>query len=257
MLCNDEVTLTIPSQSLLKRGTMNLKSLVILLGLSLELSGSVYAQSLLEPRLTLKPSADHVPHVALTFDACTGHVDERILQGLIDNKIKSTIFVTARWLKRNPQAIMELKAHPDLFEIENHGARHVPAIDVPMSVFGLAAAGSPAAVQAEVSGGARAIHDIFGFEPKWFRGAAGKYTVRSAKQIADMNIRIAGYSVLGDGGASFSSTKTAQVIGNAVDGDVIIAHINQPNRPAGAGVVAGILKLKAAGFVFMKLEDGA
>jgi hypothetical protein len=33
-------------------------------------------------------------------------------------------------------------------------------------------------------------------------------------------------------------------------------HFNQPKKPAGAGVIEGILKLKAAGFVFLRLEDG-
>jgi peptidoglycan/xylan/chitin deacetylase (PgdA/CDA1 family) len=225
--------------------------------LFLALSSTAPAQILIEPHLTIKPGTHHGPRIALTFDACTGQVDKRILQTLIDNRIRSTIFVTARWLKRNPLAIAEIKLHPDLFEVENHGARHVPAVDVPMNVFGIAAAGSPAAVNAEVLGGTDAVVAAFGSKPKWFRGATGKYTVSSENQIRKLGLKIAGYSVLGDGGASYSSAKAAQVIGAARDGDVIVAHINQPNKPAGIGVVQGILKLKAEGFAFLTLEDGA
>ena len=36
---------------------------------------------------------------------------------------------------------------------------------------------------------------------------------------------------------------------------MIIAHINQPKKPAGSGVVQGILALQAKGFSFVWLED--
>lgn len=220
------------------------------------LNSSAFALNLIEPRLTLKPGGGHGPYVALTLDACTGKTDQRILQALIGNHIRATIFVTARWLKYNSQAIAEIKAHPDLFEVENHGAMHVPAVDKPLKVFGLTAAGSPQAVAAEVAGGSAAIEKMFGYRPRWFRGATGHYSSSSKQQIEAMSFKIAGYSVLGDGGVSFSADKTARTIGNAVDGDVIVAHINQPSRPAGAGVVEGILKLKTKGFIFLRLEDG-
>lgn len=224
--------------------------------LSLWLTQAVQSQSLIEPRLTIKPGAVHGPYVALTLDACMGKTDERILQALIDNHVRATIFVTARWLKYNAKAVDQIKAHADLFEVENHGAMHRPAVDQPMQLFGLMAAGSRQAVHDEVVGGTDAIVRIFGYQPHWFRGATGQYTASSLKQIQEMNLKIAGYSIWGDGGAEFSVSNTARVIGNAKDGDVIVAHINQPNKPAGLGVIEGILKLKAAGFIFLRLEDG-
>lgn len=214
------------------------------------------AQPLLEPQLRLSTLPNASPRVALTFDACSGKTDERILQTLIDNKISATIFVTARWIKRNPLAIAAIKANADLFEIENHGAQHIPVVDFPIKVFGLESAGSPEAVRAEIEGGATAIETAFGSKPKWFRGATGLYSASTEKTIADMDYKLAGYSVHGDGGASFSTRRTAKTFGTAKDGDVIIAHINQPSKPAGAGVVEGILKLKTDGFVFVKLQDG-
>jgi peptidoglycan/xylan/chitin deacetylase (PgdA/CDA1 family) len=217
---------------------------------------STHAQPLMEPRLTIKPGASHGPYVALTLDACMGKTDQRILQALIDHHIRATVFVTARWIKYNGKAVEQLKEHPELFEIENHGAMHVPAVDEPRAVFGLAAAGSSAAVAAEVMGGAAAIEKTFGHHPHWFRGATGQYTATSLKQIETLHLKVAGFSVLGDGGASFSAAHAAHVIGAAKDGDVIVAHINQPKKPAGLGVVQGILKLKKAGFIFLRLEDG-
>ena len=94
---------------------------MLTLGFSVLFAGFAHATKLLEPQMTIRPGSHHGPHVALTFDACSGAVDERILQALIQNRIKATIFVSARWLKRNPLAVVELNAHQDLFEVENHG----------------------------------------------------------------------------------------------------------------------------------------
>src|SRR4051794_28445996 len=83
---------------------------------------------LVEPVLRLTRSAAG-ERVALTLDASSGRTDNRILSALVDNQIPATIFITARWLKRNGKALAILNAHPELFELENHGARHVPAVD--------------------------------------------------------------------------------------------------------------------------------
>ncbi len=234
---------------------MNIKLLQSLAFLVVLTATAQAAPRLLEPRLTLPPKHHAPPRVALTLDACMGAVDERILRTLIDSHIPATVFATARWLKRNQPALQEMKAHPDLFEIENHGAQHVPAVDVPMQVFGLATAGSPEAVVDEVMKGASAIEAATGKRPHWFRGATGKYSKTAMAEIETLGERIAGYSIRAENGATLSAAATARNIEAARSGDVIIAHLNQPKKPAGDGVVQGILALKSRGFVFVRLED--
>lgn len=211
--------------------------------------------ALIEPKLRFVHPGLATPEVALTLDACGGQADSRILRGLVDNRIPATIFVTAKWLSRNPEGVALLKAHPDLFEIENHGARHLAAIDAPIRVFGVKAAGSVASVTKEVEEGRKAIIAMTGRTPRWFRGATAKYTSSSAALITALHERIAGYSIAADGGALLGEKATARRIANARDGDVILAHVNQPKRPAGAGVVEGILALKAMGFRFVTLNQ--
>lgn len=211
---------------------------------------------LVEPGLKLSGnSVDGNPAVALTFDACMGKVDDRILNTLVDNQIPATIFVTARWLKRNAAAFAVLQAHPDLFEIEDHGANHVPAVDLPVSIYGIKAAGSPQAVADEVEGGAAAIVAAGAPKPAFFRGATAKYTKSSIRQIEAMGYKVAGYSVNGDGGSLLGRVATERNYARAKDGDVIISHINQPTHEAGEGVVAGILNLKKRGYHFVLLRD--
>ncbi len=229
-----------------------LKSLIVALAIC---TAPTTAAPLDIPQQRLAPRP-HAPRVALTFDACSGRVDARILNALVAMNIKSTIFVTARWLKRNPQAIATMKAHSHLFQIENHGARHVVAIDFPMTVFGVKSAGSPHALEAEIEGGAAAIRTSFGHSPRWFRGATAIYSKTSKQRITSQGYHIAGFSRLGDDGTKFSARRVAKTFAEAIDGDIIIAHINQPLKPAGTGVVEGIAALQSKGFVFVTLNEG-
>jgi len=215
------------------------------------------AGPLVEPSLTIPPGGHHGPRVALTLDACQGQADERILKALIANRVPATIFTTGRWLRRNPDALAAILAHPALFEIENHGERHVPAIDRPLTVYGLEAAGSPAAVGREIEDGANTIAVLTGHRPTWFRGAAAKYTAGSIILVSSLGFRLAGYSIAADGGARLGREATAHRIARARDGDVILAHVNQPLRPAGLGVIDGILALKTRGFAFVRLDQVA
>src|SRR5258708_7812071 len=107
----------------------------------LAFTAAASASPLIEPRLRLPLETNGAHRVALTLDACSGKVDGRILDALIANHVPATIFATARGLKRNAAAIAEINAHPDLFEVENHGARHLPAVDEPRLVYGIPAAG--------------------------------------------------------------------------------------------------------------------
>ncbi|CAN7277073.1 polysaccharide deacetylase family protein [Aminobacter sp. LjRoot7] len=219
------------------------------------LVSSSASAALLEPRLHLRPSTESTPRVALTLDACGGKTDARILSALVDNKIPATIFVTGKWLKRNGEALAIMRAHPELFELENHGAEHVPAVDTPRSIYGLKSAGSTEAVQAEVVAGALALTERGGPAPKWFRGAAAQYSKSSIALIRSLGFRIAGYSINGDGGSLLGARETERRVSSAKDGDVIIAHINQPTHAAGGGLVKGLLALKAKGYAFVRLDD--
>jgi peptidoglycan/xylan/chitin deacetylase (PgdA/CDA1 family) len=212
--------------------------------------------TLVEPTLHIAPGGEAGPRVALTFDACMGKSDMRILGALIDNRLPATIFVTERWIKSNRGVFETMLKHSDLFEIEDHGARHVPAVDRPMRIYGIKAAGSAEAVRAEVAGGADAILEASGRHAGWFRGATAKYTPGAIAEIRGMGLEVAGYSLNGDGGATFSAHLAEKRVAAAKDGDVVIAHINQPGRSSGGGVAKGILDLKAKGYRFVKLADG-
>ncbi|WP_313615188.1 polysaccharide deacetylase family protein [Agrobacterium sp.] len=218
-------------------------------------SSALASSKLVEPTLKMRPVASGVTRVAITLDACMGRTDFRILDTLVSERIPATVFVTARWIRRNRDALAIMLANPDLFEIENHGQDHIPAIDRQVSVYGIAAAGSLESVMREVNGGREAIIAATGKEPRWFRGATAKYTNSAMVGINDIGERIAGYSINGDGGSLLGAGIAQKRIAAARDGDVVIAHINQPTHEAGEGVAKGLLALKTRGVTFVRLDD--
>lgn len=227
------------------------------LSLSFALPASALAQSpssLLAPRLTLEPSTDGTRRVALTLDACPGGFDGKIAQALIDWHVPSTIFMSGAWIRTNPDAVRLIMQHPALFAIGNHGAHHIPAVLGSRSIFGLRVAGDIEAVKAEIVNGKDAIRKATGETPRWYRGATALYSAAVVPMIAELGFSIAGYSINGDEGASLSASGVTTRFKQARDGDVIIAHINQPHRPSGAGVIAGVRALLDQNTRFVRLD---
>ncbi|HTQ70685.1 MAG TPA: polysaccharide deacetylase family protein [Acidocella sp.] len=218
--------------------------------------GPVRRDGLVEPVLRLKPQPGP-RRVAVTLDACPGHFDLRIANLLVARKIPATIFITAVWMRMNPEGLAFFLAHPDVFTLENHGARHLPPVLGTQRIYGLDVAGSLPAIQAEIAGGAEAIYQATGRKPVWYRGAAGLYTPSVVPQIEAMGVRVAGYSLNSDAGASFPAALVQARIKAARDGDVIEGHINQPRRSSGAGIAAGLAALQESGAQFVRLDEAA
>jgi peptidoglycan/xylan/chitin deacetylase (PgdA/CDA1 family) len=191
--------------------------------------------------------------VAITLDACPGGFDRRIADILIREAIPATIFATAVWMRRNPEALALLLQHPDLFAIENHGARHIPPVLGERRIFGIQVAGTEAAIAAEVQGGADAIARVAP-RPRWYRAATGFYSPEAIPLIRGLGFGIAGYSLNADQGASLPAGAVAARIAAARPGDVIVAHINQPAHASGEGVAAGLLALQRRGMRFRHLD---
>ncbi len=241
----------LPEASFLRR--REALAAAVLLPASLACAGAEAANRI-SPRLRLSPSGLGPGRVALTLDACMGAADRRVLDGLIRLGVRATIFVTARWLLANPETVALLRERQDLFALENHGERHVPAVLGARRVYGLAVAGSLEAVQREVAGGIAAIEATGAPSPRWYRGAAAIYSLDALAAIRAMGQRVAGFSVNADEGASLPAARVARRIAAARDGDVIIAHVNRPDRPCGFGVVEGVALLQARGTGFAWLE---
>ncbi len=196
--------------------------------------------------------------VALTLDACGGQFDAELIALLIERKIPATIFATKKWLYRNPQGLAALLAHTDLFQIENHGARHLPAVlGAGRKVYGIAGVGDVAGLIREVQGGADAIKAATGAAPTWYRGATALYDPVAISAIEKMGYKIAGFSVNADAGATLSKAAVVARVEKVVNGDVLIAHMNKPASQTAEGLMSALPKLQAQGVRFVLLRDSA
>ena len=87
--------------------------------------------------------------LALTFDACDRGCDEALLNALQTKNVPAALFICSKWIDGNPGRIDQLAANP-LFEIGNHGTRHVPLSMTGRSAYGIAGTKSAAEVVDEV-----------------------------------------------------------------------------------------------------------
>jgi len=197
--------------------------------------------------------------VALTFDACGGSAkssqfDAGLIDFLVENRIPATLFINSRWIQSNPETFMHLAANP-LFEIANHGTAHRPLSVNGKSIYNIPGTASPEEVKHEINGNGDLIEKLTGRRPKFFRSGTAYYDELSVAIARQNGVEIAGFSILGDAGATFSAPKVAQQIESARSGDILIFHMNHPEGGTREGIIEGIAKLKAQGYSFVRLND--
>lgn len=194
--------------------------------------------------------------VALTLDACSGAFDEDLIAFLIRNRIPATLFATKKWLIKNPSGLALLKKNLDLFDIEDHGENHIPAvIGAGRRVYGILGEPDILHLRREVQEGARAIEAATGVPPHWYRGATAEYDQQAADEIRRMGYKIAGFSVNADAGATLSRAQIIQRMRRVRGGDVIIAHMNKPASETAEGLSAGLMELLRRSLVFVRLDE--
>ena len=203
-----------------------------------------------------KTGSGNVSVAALTLDACDGGFDADLIGFLIENRIAATIFATKKWLDRNPAAVALLKAHSDLFDVENHGANHIPAvIGRNREVYGIPGESDVAHLKREVMRGGAAISAATGTPPHWYRGATGEYDPEAITVIEAMGYKVAGFSVNADDGATLSRRRVIARLKKVKDGDIILAHLNKPDSDTAEGLIEGLKQLRDRGFRFVKLSE--
>ena len=196
--------------------------------------------------------------IALTLDACGSPkgkgVDSHLLEFLITRQIPATLFINGRWIDANPELFRQLAANP-LFEIANHGILHKPASVTGRSVYGITGTKNVGEVVDEIELNARKIETISGVRPKLYRSGTAYYDEIAVQISQRLGHEVAGYSLLGDAGATFSATQVKEVLLKAVPGDIALLHMNHPEAGTGAGIMAAVPELQRRGFRFVRMSD--
>lgn len=196
--------------------------------------------------------------MALTFDACGGPggngYDADLIDFLREHDVPATLFLNARWIDANPDEFERLAADP-LFEIGNHGTAHRPLSVTGRSAYGIAGTGDVGEVYDEVAGNARKLTELLGHPPRFFRSGTAHYDDVATRVVADLGERVAGFTVNGDDGATFSAAEVRRQVAAAPPGAIVISHMNHPGGGTAPGVAAAVPGLLAAGRGFVRLSD--
>lgn len=196
--------------------------------------------------------------IALTFDACGGkkgsEADTKLIDFLMENNIKATVFVNIRWIEKNKALFAKLASNP-LFQIENHGVEHRPLSVNSREIYGISGTGSPGRAAFEVEAAGLVIEKLTGRKPVYFRSGTAYYDDVAVKITEALGYRIAGFSIAADKGATLSADQVKTNILKAGKGDIIIAHINRPLSGTREGIKAAVPELIKNGFRFVKLSE--
>lgn len=196
--------------------------------------------------------------IALTFDLCGGkngnNFDKKLFNYLKDNKIKATIFVNGRFLEKNKDLIKEISKYSN-FDIQNHGLKHRPASTTGKSVYGINGFEDEESFIKDFEDNAKLIFDITGKNTNLYRSGTAYYESRAIEILKEKGYKVIGFSINGDDGATLKFKEIEKRFSNAKDGDIIMNHLNHPEKNINIGIINGILKLKKKGFKFVFVKD--
>lgn len=202
-------------------------------------------------------TADGKARIALTFDACGGAngsgYDAALIDGLVAAQIPATLFVNQRWLRANPEIAEQFVAQP-LFELANHGTRHVPLSVDGESAYGINGSASVHEVVDEVWGCHEELTALTGKAPRFFRSGTAHYDEVAVAIVRELGEIPVGFSMNGDGGASYSAKTVRGEVTRTAPGGIVIAHFNQPRSGTGPGMLAAVSTMTAIGTEFVLLS---
>lgn len=196
--------------------------------------------------------------IALTFDACGGsakssQIDKKLFDFLIKNNIPATIFVTTKWIDANEQYFVELSKNT-LFQFENHGTRHLPLSTTGLYAYGIAGTKCLLEVEEEISQNQKRMEQLLSKKPNFFRTGTAYYDEDAVAIAKKMGVIIAGFSIVGDAGATLKQNEIFERLKKAKAGDIVIGHINHPESQSADGFIKSIKYLKSQNFHFVTLD---
>lgn len=206
------------------------------------------------------PTRDRV--VALTFDACGGATpssagsgyDREIIDLLRRHQCRATLFLNARWVSANPRVADELAQDP-LFEIGNHGTRHLPLSVTGRAAYGLAGTRSVGEAYDEVAGNHDSLTRLLGHAPRFFRAGTAHCDDVGVRVAGELGEQVVNFTVNGDAGATFSARQVASSLRRAGPGDIVISHLNHPEGQTAEGYAVALPELLVRGLRTVTLGE--
>ncbi|WP_427169901.1 polysaccharide deacetylase family protein [Arthrobacter sp. 92] len=192
--------------------------------------------------------------VALTLDFCGGNggsgADLALLSALQQQRVPATLFLNSRWVNANQSLTRDLALDP-LFEIANHGTSHKPLSVTGKSAYGIPGTRNTGEVYDEIMISDARLADLTGRRPRFFRPGTAFMDDVAVEIVRALGIIPVGFSVNGDGGATFPAATVTREVSRARAGDVVICHGNHPGGGTTPGLVRALAAMKDRGETFV------
>lgn len=195
--------------------------------------------------------------VCLTFDACGGRTtrfDAELIATLRKYRVPATLFINRVWATNNPTTFRSLLADP-LFEIANHGNRHIPLSVTGRSAYGIAGTRNVGEVWQEVAECYWYMGYYYNYNPRFMRAGTAHVDDVAARAVSYMGQTLVNFSINGDAGASYPASTVYSEVMKARPGDIVISHMNHPGGGTAPGYARAIPAMLAKGLVFRRLRD--
>ena len=159
--------------------------------------------------------------IAVTFDACPttlpDEYDEKVIEVLLREKMPATLFLSGRWVEKNPEKVKFLAAQPQ-FEIANHAFWHPHLLEK-----------DDDRILRELKRTQAIIKRITGGTPRYFRPPYGEVDERVAAIAQKAGLTTIQYDIAsGDPDAGLSPQRIIKnILRDAKGGSILVFHMNR------------------------------
>lgn len=194
----------------------------------------------------------------LTLDACGGPtgsaVDHRLLDLLRETGTAATLFINQRWAEENAEMVQELVDDP-LFDVANHGVRHLPLSVSGRSAYGVAGTASLQEAYDEITRNQEFFEETHGVRLKHFRAGTAYTDDVTAEMARRLGVPVVNFSVNLDGGGTYAATDVQAAVEMMGPGDIGIGHFNQPESGTAEGMARALEGARRRGLEWITLEQ--
>lgn len=228
---------------------MKLSSIVLLICSLVVFQPAPSAAAETPEGVVIEHGGRHSGKIALTFDACpTGQpdeYDEKVVEVLLREKTPATLFMSGRWVEKNPEKAKYLAAQPQ-FEIANHAYWHPHMLEK-----------DDARILRELKRTQTIIKKVTNKTPRYFRPPYGEVDERLAGLAKSAGLVTIQYDIAsGDPDPGLSPQRIVRgVLRNAQGGSIVVFHMNRKGVHT-AEVLPEVIKgLREKGFTLVTVGE--
>ena len=187
--------------------------------------------------------------IAITFDACPttlpDEYDEKVIEVLLREKTPATLFLSGRWVEKNPEKVKFLAAQPQ-FEIANHAFWHPHMLEK-----------DDERIVRELKRTQTIIKKVTGKRPKYFRPPFGEVDERLATLASQAGLVTVQYDIAsGDPDPGLSAKRIARtVVEEAKGGSIVVFHMNENGVRTAEALPEIIRGLREKGFELVTVGE--